>query len=105
MSTSQVPHRPDDIEKARGEQSLRQAVGDTRLQSDVQLLLSTESGRRLATMLIAWCGVYRTVVPTSGERMAFENGQKDIGLQWVSLLVSKDPRGYLKLMEEYVNGH
>lgn len=103
-SDQTVLHRNFEIAEARKAQQLKQMVSETQLAGDICALLATEGGRRIARMLMEWTHVYHTVPPAPLEDMAFANGQRDIGLRWNGLLAKSDPKGYLKTIEESLNG-
>ena len=68
--------------------------------ADVQWLMSHESGRRLIMHLLNQAGVYRSTFSNNALDMAFNEGSRNIGLQWMADLMSASPEMIPVMMSE-----
>lgn len=67
---------------------------------DVKWLMSSPRGRRLVWWLLAKCGVNRTSFNNSGSVMAFNEGQRNIGLVLQAEVLDAAPEAYVTMLNE-----
>jgi hypothetical protein len=67
---------------------------------DVRWLMSSPRGRRLVWWLLAKCGVSRTSFNNSGSVMAFNEGQRNIGLLLQAEVLDASPEAYMTMLTE-----
>jgi hypothetical protein len=68
---------------------------------DLRWLVAHPQGRRIAARILERAGVHRTSFNHSGSVMAFNEGQRNIGLFVQSELLEAAPEGYFKILKEY----
>lgn len=73
----------DTIEK----QQKRREESDYDLCADVQMLMKTPQGRRMAWRILAHTGIWHSSFSTDNALMAFNEGKRDVGLFLMSLLL------------------
>jgi hypothetical protein len=85
-----------------GLESQRQAEHNEkrRRRDDLKQVLGTREGRRLLNRLIQMCGVYDHGFEPSGQKMAYEKGQRDIGVMIVADIKEVSPESYLTMLRE-----
>ena len=67
---------------------------------DIKWLMSSPRGRRIAWWLLEKAGVNRTSFNNSGSVMAFNEGQRNIGLMIQAQIVEMAPEAYMTMLEE-----
>lgn len=67
---------------------------------DIKWLMSSPRGRRLVWWLLAKCGVNRTSFNNSGSVMAFNEGQRNIGLLLQAEVLDTSPEAYMTMLSE-----
>lgn len=67
---------------------------------DVRWLMSSPRGRRLVWWLLGKCGVNRTSFNNSGSVMAFNEGQRNIGLLLQAEVIEASPEAYMTMLTE-----
>lgn len=67
---------------------------------DVKWLMSSPRGRRLAWWLLDKAGVNRTSFNNSGSAMAFNEGQRNIGLMLQAQIIEQSPDAYMTMLNE-----
>lgn len=67
---------------------------------DVKWLMSSPRGRRLAWWLLEKAGVNRTSFNNSGSVMAFNEGQRNMGLMLQAQIVENCPEAFLTMLDE-----
>ncbi|CAB4161432.1 hypothetical protein UFOVP728_49 [uncultured Caudovirales phage] len=67
---------------------------------DVRWLMSSPRGRRLVWWLLGKCGVNRTSFNNSGSVMAFNEGQRNIGLLLQGEVIEASPEAYMTMLTE-----
>lgn len=72
-------------------------------QNDLRFILSSEQGRRFVWKQLSLCGVFKTSFTGNSETFFLE-GRRDIGLRLLDDIMSVDPDGFLKMMNEYKKG-
>lgn len=91
----------DDETEEQGE-ALRQQAENARktFVEDVKWLMSSPRGRRLAWWLLSKSGVNRTSFNNSGSVMAFNEGQRNIGLMLQAEVLDASPDAYMTMLQE-----
>lgn len=73
-------------------------------EADIKWLMSSPRGRRLAWWLLEKAGVNRTSYSNSGSAMAFNEGQRNMGLMIQADIVSLAPERYMEMLVEGRSG-
>lgn len=96
-----APQHLDDIEDEQTE-AQRIAADNARktFDADIKWLMSSPRGRRIAWWLLEKAGVSRTSFNNSGSVMAFNEGQRNIGLMVQAQIVELAPEAYMTMLEE-----
>lgn len=81
-------------EDAKLEREARQIV------EDLRWLMGHKPGRRFVRRLLERTGVYRTSFNTSGSVMAFNEGQRNVGLGLVAEIQEHAPDSFLLMLKE-----
>jgi hypothetical protein len=91
----------DDDTEAQGE-ALRQKAENARktFVEDVKWLMSSPRGRRLVWWVLGKSGVNRTSFNNSGSVMAFNEGQRNIGLMLQAEVLEASPDAYMTMLQE-----
>jgi hypothetical protein len=96
------PDDPLDIEareKAKAESKDRKSLASLQETEDLKWLLSDKRGRRVLWRILERTGLYRTSF-TGNSETYFREGQRDIGLQLLSLITANCPEKYGLMMTE-----
>lgn len=64
--------------------------------NDLKYILSTEQGKRFVWKLISRCGLFRTSF-TGSSQTFFLEGERNIGLYVLDLIMEADPEAYIKM--------
>ncbi|MFN7610835.1 MAG: endopeptidase [bacterium] len=67
---------------------------------DVKWLMSSPRGRRLVWWLLSKSGINRTSFNNSGSVMAFNEGQRNIGLMLQGEVLEASPDAFMTMLEE-----
>lgn len=70
---------------------------------DLRAVMSTPAGRRECWRLLTMCGVYRTSFVSGAEQplqMAFNEGQRNVGLWMTDRLTRLVPQLYIQMRDE-----
>ena len=67
-------------------------------------LMSSKRGRRIVWRLLEKAGVYRSSFSAEPGVMAFQEGQRNIGLMIVAQIHAAAPGSYVRMIEEQRNG-
>jgi hypothetical protein len=70
------------------------------LVEDIRWLMSRPRGRRIVWWLLGKCGVSRTSFNNSGSVMAFNEGQRNIGLMLQAEVLDASPEAYMTMLTE-----
>lgn len=70
------------------------------LRNDIYNTMSEESGRRLMYRILETCGVYRTSFNTNALTMAFNEGQRNVGLLFQAQMISSCPEFFELMLKE-----
>lgn len=91
----------DEDTEAHGE-ALKQKAENARrtFVEDVKWLMSSPRGRRLVWWLLGKSGVNRTSFNNSGSVMAFNEGQRNIGLMLQAEVLDASPDAYMTMLTE-----
>ena len=72
------------------------------LNEDISSILATPEGRRVFVWLLALTGIYTPSFTSTGERTAYNEGQRAIGLAVITQLQAVDPMAYANLLRDSV---
>jgi len=91
----------DDIEDEQA-QAQRDAAENAKrtFEADIKWLMSSPRGRRIAWWLLEKAGVNRTSFNNSGSVMAFNEGQRNMGLIVQAQVIELAPEAYMTMLEE-----
>ena len=70
------------------------------MQSDIRALMKLPAGRRVVWRLLEQAGVWRSVFSTEPLRMAFAEGQRNLGLWLLGWVMRECPDEYDLMMRE-----
>ena len=70
------------------------------MQSDIRALMKLAAGRRVVWRLLEYAGVWRSVFNPEPLRMAFAEGQRNLGLQLLGWVMDECPDEYELMMRE-----
>ena len=70
------------------------------MQSDIRALMKLAAGRRVVWRLLEDAGVWRSVFNPEPLRMAFAEGQRNLGLQLLGWVMDECPDEYDLMMRE-----
>lgn len=97
MNTQQF----DTDEEAQGEELKAKAENARKtFDADIKWLMSSPRGRRVAWWLMEKAGVHRTSFNNSGSVMAFNEGQRNMGLMLQAQVIECSPDAYLTMLTE-----
>lgn len=105
MTTNQFD--PTDIrgmERAFADRQARDQLQADTEASDIIWLMNEPKGRRIVWRLLEQAGVFRTSFNTNSMTMAFNEGQRNIGLRVLGLVHGHCPALYNTMVEESKNG-
>lgn len=91
---------PDD-EDARDRANAAQTLQRRGELEDIKWLLANPQGRRIATRILEKTGNRRTSFNVTNAIMAFNEGQRNVGLWFESELLEANTAGYMKLLKEF----
>lgn len=98
---------PTDIEgQQHAQQELQQKLKletDTE-ESDFKWLMKQKRGRRIVWRFLDSAGVFRTSFNTNSMTMAFNEGNRNVGLKLVALIHSLCPELYIEMVKEQTDG-
>jgi len=69
----------------------------------IQSIMSSIGGRAWAHDLIESCGIFRTTFTGDALKSAFNEGQRNIGLWFLALVMRACPDAYIQMMKESTN--
>lgn len=102
------PYDPTDIgglERAQKEAKAREQTRTDTEVSDLKWLMNGgPRGRRHIWGLLAQSGVFRSSFNTNAMTMAFQEGQRNIGLRLLSMIHEHCPESYTVMVEENTHG-
>ena len=93
---------PDDDTDAQSE-ALRQQAENARrtFVEDIRWMMSSPRGRRIVWWLLGKAGVNRTSFNNSGSVMAFNEGQRNIGLMLQGEVLDASPDAFMNMLQEH----
>jgi hypothetical protein len=71
-----------------------------RLIAVLRSVMQTEEGREVLAALVEGCKVFDAVYDHSGSTMYFNEGRRNVGLEWLALMVEADEKFYELLERE-----
>ena len=91
----------EDIEDEQA-QTQRDAADNARktFDADIKWLMSSPRGRRIVWWVLDKAGVNRTSFNNSGSVMAFNEGQRNMGLMLQAQVIELAPEAYMTMLEE-----
>ena len=91
----------DDIDDEQA-QVQRDAAENARktFDADIKWLVSSPRGRRVVWWMLDKAGVNRTSFNNSGSVMAFNEGQRNMGLMLQAQVIELAPEAYMTMLEE-----
>lgn len=98
MTPERDPFRKEEVE-AREEERIRRQ----KLANSLKAVLATRDGRVILWQLLSDTGIYRSSFDRDIAVMAFNEGQRNIGLRLLDRIMSVDADAY-KLMQDEANG-
>lgn len=91
----------DDIELDAQAQKLRVDNARKTFVDDIRWLVSSPRGRRLVWWILGKAGVNRTSFNNSGSVMAFNEGQRNIGLMLQGEVLDANAEAYMTMLQEH----
>lgn len=91
---------PFQLEKERKAKADALSVNQRDIDNDVYNVMTTESGRRFVHQLLSDCGIFRSSFNTNALAMAFNEGQRNIGLMLQSRVLRSCPSFYEQMIKE-----
>lgn len=98
---------PTDIEAIQQKQAEKKQHArhlDEIRNSDLQRLMSAKWGRRIIWRLLEDCGVFRSTFNESALLMAFKEGNRNLGNQYLAEITSLCPDRYIEMLKENKHG-
>lgn len=89
-----------DIEARRQEAEAARITRTQTERADIEWLMSEKQGRRIVWRLLDEAGVFRTVFSESAQRMAFNEGLRNTGLQLLDKVMEFCPDAYMQMTRE-----
>jgi hypothetical protein len=68
--------------------------------ADIKRLMGADFGRRILWRLLSDTGVFKSTFRLNNE-MAFLEGRRSVGLEFLALVNETCPENYIKMLEEY----
>lgn len=90
----------DDEERADAQRAAADNARKT-FEADIKWLMSSPRGRRIAWWFLDKAGVNRTSFNNSGSVMAFNEGQRNMGLMLQAQVVELSPEAYMTMLTEH----
>ena len=96
------PRERGDLDDAKkvGRKALWERLETKRQAADIVAILSTDYGRRFYWRLLEKCGVFKSSFAEREGKMAFYEGQRNIGLFLMSEMTTLNPGAYLQMIQE-----
>lgn len=98
MNPERDPFRKEEVE-AREEERIRRQ----KLSNSLKAVLSTRDGRVILWQLLSDTGIYRSSFDRDLAVMAFNEGQRNVGLKLLNRIMAVDAEAY-RLMQDEANG-
>lgn len=67
---------------------------------DISMLMGSRPGRRLAYRLLSMCNVYKSSFNLNGSLTNFNEGMRQVGLNWLADINEAAPEQYLVMLKE-----
>lgn len=100
---SDLDYTPYDTAAREEESAVRKERAALDLQNevqDLQWLMGNKRGRRIVHRLLAKTGLFRSSFNNSGSATAFNEGQRNVGLQLMALIEATCFDDYLVMLQE-----
>ncbi|OZI58715.1 Bbp19 family protein [Bordetella genomosp. 1] len=95
------PHNPSAVEHGRQARRDKQRQELLIESDDLKWLMANRRGRRIVWRLLEQAGVFRSVFSTNAMEMAFKEGNRNGGLQLMSLVLGTCPERYAEMLTEH----
>jgi len=106
VSTAEDPLGTDELDGAQQLEAEQHRVDRDREIADLKWLMGHEEGRRIAWGLLGRAGVFRTSFSPDGLQMAFNEGNRNLGVYLLAEINEHCPRRYMEMIKEQKeNGH
>ena len=89
------------LEREARESREREQLELENVLNDLRWVMSETRGRRSIARWLEFTGVDRSSFHTSGSVMAFNEGQRNVGLKLISQLLQASPELYATILEEF----
>lgn len=99
-------HDPLDIhgqQRAQADAAERAQLAATLDADDLKWVLSNKRGRRFASRVLDWAGVWRSSFNTNALQMAFNEGQRNAGLRLLAQITAECPERFTEMLKESAN--
>lgn len=90
-------------EKQKGERKVAAKIDRENEEADIKWLMSSKRGRRVVWRLLEQAGVFRLSFNTNAMAMSFAEGNRNYGLQILSLIHTLCPELYPTMIKEQNN--
>lgn len=87
-------------EEIQAAQRKAEKLAADQVKNDARAVMSTHEGRRFAWYLLSQAGIYRSSYSSDPLAMAYNEGQRNNGLQLMALLTAHCPEQYAKMANE-----
>ena len=94
------PQRNASQEGELESQRQREAIAQKQNREDLIAVINTRQGRRLLYRFIKLCGVFEHGFEPSGQKMAYDKGQRDIGLVILADIKKVSPKALVDMERE-----
>lgn len=89
----------EEDEKALNEKD--KLIAWMKLLDDMRWVLSTPKGRRVVWWILSLCGIFRiSFVSKDANQTSFNEGCRDIGLRFLRVIQSANPKAYSQMQDE-----
>lgn len=93
-------HLSLDEQESLRERAREATLAANQLRDDLRNMMATQFGRRLMWGILADAGIYRSSFSESGKAMAYREGQRSLGLKYLTLLSLHCPEQYDQMTRE-----
>lgn len=100
---TQQDHDPLDLagqERTAARSAEEERLQQEREQSDLRFVMSNKQGRRFMWRLLSRAGVYQSSFNTNNAVMAFNEGNRNAGLQQLNEIMETCPERYTEMLAE-----
>ncbi len=87
-------------EQSKADKDLRDKLARENEESDMKWLMSSKRGRRIVWRILDQAGVFRLSFNPNSMQMAFNEGNRNIGLRIIATIHSSCPEQYQAMLKE-----